>query len=565
MKKYIIRTAIVLLFGTMIACEVYEVTNVPEFPWKTKDEFENAAVAAYGASINLGSWALFQNRFNKISMEDCGGQVLAGGQPNWQKGNFSPDFYPSSTAGAFWGKAYQAIAVADKGIDFVEEAGRKPFPDLSDEVNNESVLRVLGELYFMRGWNYLELMLSFAPPYEPGAPNDQVALPLRLHYSGSVFDAKQPEIGTVQKVYDQIISDLDKAMDLVPESYIQGIHHISYSVRATRYAVAVTKARAHFMRGEYAECEELCDYIIDGPFDLSEDPIEAWNKITDAKGKETIFQLPRFSYDTDNDAPYSMSIYTHSWGGSDYANSVVQWCEYFWSDEAMTKLGWVDGTSFNTVDGFRTITFKTAALADKRFQQLNFVRSSRQGDSVWANIQGVPTYVSAYNSSFVSGAGMDNSQYVTVWKYFRGAYPQPQMVNIPIMRVAEIYLTRSILRFKRGDKDGAAADLNMVRERAWDESVGGAFVPVTAATITEDMIHNERMLEMSIEGDRVEYFKGLKQNVPRGAWRVALGEPESEDYRSARFYWGIPADELKYNETLRAMGYVRPNAANDNY
>lgn len=40
---------------------------------------------------------------------------------------------------------------------------------------------------------------------------------------------------------------------------------------------------------------------------------------------------------------------------------------------------------------------------------------------------------------------------------------------IPQIRLAEMYLTRALLRFESGNAQGAADDLNAVRRRAWDE------------------------------------------------------------------------------------------------
>jgi hypothetical protein len=53
-----------------------------------------------------------------------------------------------------------------------------------------------------------------------------------------------------------------------------------------------------------------------------------------------------------------------------------------------------------------------------------------------------------------------------VWgnKYYRGN--NGQNTNIPILRLAEMYLTRAIIRFRQVDIGGATSDVNVVRMRA---------------------------------------------------------------------------------------------------
>jgi starch-binding outer membrane protein, SusD/RagB family len=116
------------------------------------------------------------------------------------------------------------------------------------------------------------------------------------------------------------------------------------------------------------------------------------------------------------------------------------------------------------------------------------------------------------------------------------------------IRLAEIYLTRSICRFKANDKQGAANDLNIVRKRAWDENLAGISYEssanyVTASNITEQMISDERLIEMFMEGDRIDYLRGLKVNVGNGE-----RGPGSVPYTDKGFVWTIPTQEKELNQ-----------------
>lgn len=78
-------------------------------------------------------------------------------------------------------------------------------------------------------------------------------------------------------------------------------------------------------------------------------------------------------------------------------------------------------------------------------------------------------------------------------------------VNIKVIRLSEIYLIAAEAAFPT-DKTKASGYLNAIRNRAPGLS------PITAATITEDMILDERSKELFAEGHR--YFDMLRLNKP---------------------------------------------------
>ena len=115
--------------------------------------------------------------------------------------------------------------------------------------------------------------------------------------------------------------------------------------------------------------------------------------------------------------------------------------------------------------------------------------------------------------------------------------------NVPLIRLAEIYLTRSVLLFRSGDLAGSTADLDMVRRRAWDTQKGGPFVPTTS--INEQKINDERIIELFGEADRIDYLRSLKVDIPNGE-----RGPGTVPYTSEDFVWAIPVREALYNEGL---------------
>jgi hypothetical protein len=271
--------------------------------------------------------------------------------------------------------------------------------------------------------------------------------------------------------------------------------------------------------GDYAKAKAECDYLIDqngGEFNLTEDPIQAFNKSTLERGKEVIFYIP--FYDDNAYAPKHATVFTNLYG-----TSLCGWTETRMGNSTIKRLGWMNDPDNDTI-------INAAARRDKRFSQLVAVRYPK--------------------SKAVAGQFTDKRapimEKTTIWpnKYYRGS--KNFKTNIPVIRLAEVNLTRSIIRFKSGDKQGAAADLNVVRKRAWDTNVGGAYVDVDQNSITEQMIHDERLIEMFGENDRIDYLRALKVNIPNG--ERATG---SLPYTHEDFVWAIPSRELLYNESFK--------------
>ncbi len=103
--------------------------------------------------------------------------------------------------------------------------------------------------------------------------------------------------------------------------------------------------------------------------------------------------------------------------------------------------------------------------------------------------------------------------------------------NVPIMRLAEMYLIRAEANFRLGTTVGAApvADINMVRARA------GA-TALTEVTITD--ILKERKLELAFEGHNLHDIKRLK------------GKVGALDFNSPRLIFPIPQREIDANKQL---------------
>lgn len=105
--------------------------------------------------------------------------------------------------------------------------------------------------------------------------------------------------------------------------------------------------------------------------------------------------------------------------------------------------------------------------------------------------------------------------------------------NVPVIRLAEMYLIRAESNFRLNNSTGAAPvdDINLIRERA-------GLTPYTAAQLTLDRIIKERKLELAFEGFALHDAKRLEEAIGPLPWN------------SPKLVFPIPDRERKVNANL---------------
>ncbi|MEM7373661.1 MAG: RagB/SusD family nutrient uptake outer membrane protein [Bacteroidota bacterium] len=103
--------------------------------------------------------------------------------------------------------------------------------------------------------------------------------------------------------------------------------------------------------------------------------------------------------------------------------------------------------------------------------------------------------------------------------------------NINIARLAEMYLTRAESRMTSGDAEGAAADLNVVRERVGLDGI-------LPGELSMDDILTERKLELMFEGHLYRDTKRLQKDIG------------SLSYDADALIYPIPQREMDVNDNL---------------
>jgi hypothetical protein len=147
------------------------------------------------------------------------------------------------------------------------------------------------------------------------------------------------------------------------------------------------------------------------------------------------------------------------------------------------------------------------------------------------DVQASPNYFAMFSSTDVRGEyGYQGSNIAGVDGLYTAKYMQFYKV-IPVVRLAEMYLTRGEANFRSGiSVPSPVDDINIVRERSGASTL--AVIPNANTFIAE------RFRELGFEGDRLWSLKRTQQNV--GTF----------NYRAPELVLPIPQRETDVNKNL---------------
>jgi len=537
--KNILKTIIILIIMIVVAsCDnnsFFDLQRENEYPWTSVDEMELAVRAPYlmtmgnawGSPVGaLGLRGFAESDVSQYLNGITGGSYYYEYYNRLWKTTVLGNSKELELAFTYLYDISTATNAPLKLIQEAEDAGMDVFPNMM-ESDRETVKRFKGELLFMRAWAYWYLARTWAPPYDPDGNNDTKHFVLRRTYVNSSDELKNSELATVEEVYASIVEDLKDAIDLLPTSYVTT--ELSQRSRVNKYAAEAMLAKVYFYMGKHDLAEEQLDDVIgSGMYNMEDDPIESFNRIAgEGSSGEIIWEIALNStsnrYDR-NPTIFSKCNYNTNGGGRGIYWNHCAWACFTMSYTILNQIGWINSD----------LSVGPEAANDKRYTQ-TYIRLEGYEPNPYAvgtaeYYEHLNTYESRYSAL----------TYPMVWqdKHYR-APTSGRRSNRPMLRLAEMYLLRSIISFNNNDKDGAASDLNKVRERAGLEDI-------SSADITEMDIENEWIKEMSGEhANRLFWLIGLRKTIGIGDRDATKFSPIEPPY--SNYYWQIPLLEQQNN------------------
>lgn len=153
----------------------------------------------------------------------------------------------NTDANLTWTAAYNVINIANTALDalsIVKDA------DLKQQLE--------GEALFMRGAMHFELVRLYALPWGATADNSNPGVVIKTKPTKNEIDAfeKVPR-SSVAEVYTQVINDLSKAAELLPEES---------TGRVTKYTALAFLSRVYLQQANYADARDAADEVIESDY-----------------------------------------------------------------------------------------------------------------------------------------------------------------------------------------------------------------------------------------------------------------------------------------------------------
>jgi hypothetical protein len=400
---------------------------------------------------------------------------------------------------AAWQIAYQGINQANLIIETVPTV-EAPGITAADKTS------WLGQMYFLRALYHFNLVLAHA--YVPGAVvgiNDRGGVPLMLK-STSTADgalALKPSRAPIADVYASIVSDLEAANQRLT---ISGFPNL-----ASKTAAQALLSRVNLYRKDYAAAKKWADSCIalaGSRLTIGASYVSNWRGSTH---NETLFQLV-FATNAENNG----------------VNESLQ-------------------TSFTTLTAPGN-TAVTGGFGDlvPTISLLNDLGITLVGGNTSANFQGTNAAIDTRtadvrNLLYEPGTLGRGKSYVECTKYI-GKNGFINLDNIPVIRIAEVYLNRAEAMATPGspvfDETAALADLNRIATAR-----GLADFTLAGPDLYEEILR-QRRIELAFEGHRFWDLKRLGRDIVKAPHYNTLS------FTDIRVLAPIPTREVDGNRNL---------------
>lgn len=360
------------------------------------------------------------------------------------------DFTHTSTNAfceSLWAGHYNGIGAANQAIKAVK----------ASSLNSETKNQYLGEVKFLRGYFYFNLVRMFG------------GVPLVLRVANDADDANSDPVFKTRVsesiVYDSIIRDLEFAITNLNEKTVANGHATKGAAQAMLSKVYLYKASTSDAVADWQKVFDLTEAVItSGKYDLASDYATIWRQAGE-NNIESIFEIQTGEF---NNANLKINNYTVCQG----PRGVKGWDDMGWGFNN-PSIDLINAYEANDLRKAATIIFidNSGTFAGTTFWDGRRIPSSDSVQNLYYNYK-------AYTS--------DRSEQYAVSK------EKDRPKNIRILRYAEVLLINAEAAQRLGIGD-ADARINEVRNRAGLGDING---------VTREQIWNERRLELAMEHDR---------------------------------------------------------------
>jgi hypothetical protein len=381
--------------------------------------------------------------------------------------------------GTLWSNSFAALNQINLTLEAIPQLKVVPAPTAAE------IARWEGQLYFLRGLYYFDLVKVYA--YMPGAvvaSQNKGGVPLLITSVKDLSVAIKylPARAPIDSVYKQVVSDLTNANSRLTFSSTADVGV------ANKAAAQGLLARVNLYRKDYAEAKRWADSCINltnplaagstGKLSSTGSYVADWRTATH---RETLFHV-RYASNAENIG----------------VNESLQ-------------------TSFTTL-GSPGVTAVTVGFGDlvPTITLLNDLGITLTGGNTSAVFTGSNASIASRSTDvrnlvYEPGTAGRSKAYVECTKYL-GKNGFPNLDNVVVLRISELYLTRAEAQYFLGVTASALADLKVIKSNRYASYTGSAIETADNALTGQalmDEIMRQRRIELAFEGHR---FFDLKRN-----------------------------------------------------
>lgn len=398
---------------------------------------------------------------------------------------------------AVYAALYRVIGRCNFFLDQVDKLRES----LTDDIEIQILDYYTGEVYCARALAYSELVKCFCKAYDPATADAELGVVL----SDTYFGDKPMQRASLKDSYDFIISDLEKAQELLDEE--NDNYDSPYFTSASAHAV---HARVALFMKDWDAAVKHSSVLID----------------SDAFALAT---------------------------ARSYVTSSQSYLDYLWSNDTSFENIWRIGytsTSYGGAQGSVFLNFTN----DFYYYYPDYVPAQW----VLSLYDTADMRYNAYFAQLQTGYPHQLSWPLLI-KYYGNESLMANMiyhVNMPKpLRLAEQYLIRAEAYCEKGNFAAASADLTALRETRYSN---GGTISVNSGN-WQDMISDERVRELYMEGFRLNDLKRWGRGFERTPQSQSQSEGSSLKINAGDplFVWPIPNHEI-----VSPGSQIQPNESN---
>ncbi len=178
-------------------------------------------------------------------------------------------------------------------------------------------------------------------------------------------------------------------------------------------------------------------------------------------------------------------------------------------------------------------------------------------DTIFAQCKDKRVYLKMKQSMNIPSPSSSGNYGIGVYKFTaknlngtRAANYNPEYASTdwPVFRLADAYMMRAEALFRKGDLNGAVADINVIRTRAFGNNSGN----ITAAQLTAQFILDERAREFYYEAHRrTDLIRFGKYTTGNYNWQWKGGTYAGTNTEEYRNLFPIPGAEVAANPGIK--------------